>query len=121
MAFTFPTDSNNKAGAVKSIGGGNDFSVPTQETGYEAISGETKTLVADTDTTFDTGGVKREGFTVWNFGPGDAWVKIDGAASVEGAGCIPVKEGACQQIPIRGTVGHAISSGTPKLTVLGVS
>lgn len=121
MSYTFPVDSNNKAGAVKEIAAGDDFTVPTQETGYETMAGETKTLVANTDTTFITGGAVREGFTVWNHGPGDAWVKLDGAASIEGAGCIPVKEGACQPLPLRGTTVHVISSGTPKITVLGVA
>ncbi|HBV95625.1 MAG: hypothetical protein JL50_10050 [Peptococcaceae bacterium BICA1-7] len=121
MPYTFPVDSNNKAGAVKEISAGSEFTVPTQDTGYEAMNGETKTLVAATDTTFNTGGTKQEGFTVWNFGPGDAWVKVDGASSIEGAGCIPVKEGVCQPLPVRGTVVHAISSGTPKITVLGVA
>lgn len=34
MAFTFPTDSNSKAGAVKATPDGNDFYVPTNPTLY---------------------------------------------------------------------------------------
>lgn len=38
MAFTFPTDTNNKAGAVKSTATGTDFFVPSREQGSESIS-----------------------------------------------------------------------------------
>jgi hypothetical protein len=39
MAFTFPTDSNSKAGAVHANGPGTDFYVPTREQGSESITG----------------------------------------------------------------------------------
>jgi hypothetical protein len=38
MAFTFPTDSNNKAGAVKPTTSGTDFYIPSREMGSESIS-----------------------------------------------------------------------------------
>lgn len=37
MPFTFPTDSTNKAGAVKTTNSGNDFYVPVREQGSESI------------------------------------------------------------------------------------
>lgn len=39
MPFTFPSDANNKAGAVKPTASGMDFYVPTREQGSEAIKG----------------------------------------------------------------------------------
>lgn len=39
MAFTFPQDSNLKAGAVKTTTDGNDFYVPAREQGSESIKG----------------------------------------------------------------------------------
>lgn len=39
MAFTFPTDSTGKAGAVKSNAAGTDFYIPTREQGSESIKG----------------------------------------------------------------------------------
>jgi hypothetical protein len=38
MAFTFPSDSNNKAGAVKSTTDGTDFYVPVREQGSESLT-----------------------------------------------------------------------------------
>jgi hypothetical protein len=38
MAFTFPTDSSSKAGAVKSTSDGNDFYVPVREQGSESLT-----------------------------------------------------------------------------------
>lgn len=38
MAFTFPTDSNNKAGAVKPTNSGTDFYIPSREMGSESIN-----------------------------------------------------------------------------------
>jgi hypothetical protein len=38
MAFTFPNDSNNKAGAVKATSDGTDFYVPAREMGSESLN-----------------------------------------------------------------------------------
>lgn len=39
MPYTFPSDSNNKTGAVKPTTDGNDFFVPTREQGSEILKG----------------------------------------------------------------------------------
>lgn len=38
MAFTFPTDSSTKAGAVHATADGTDFYVPSREMGSESVS-----------------------------------------------------------------------------------
>jgi hypothetical protein len=47
MAFTFPQDSNNKAGAVKPTSNGSDFYVPTREQGSESIIGAIVTITTN--------------------------------------------------------------------------
>ena len=44
MAFTFPNDSSNKAGAVKPTVNGNDFYVPSREQGSESLKGALATV-----------------------------------------------------------------------------
>lgn len=119
MSFTFPADSNNKAGAVKAKNSGNSFVLPVQDESYDALEVKRSTLVANTDTTLTFSSVM-EYFDVRNFGPGDAYLKIDGVATVDGADCVLIAEGTAQPFPIKGTVLHVISSGTPKVQAIGV-
>jgi hypothetical protein len=44
MPFTFPTDSNGNAGAVKQTADGNDYRVPTWEQGSESLTGALATV-----------------------------------------------------------------------------
>lgn len=44
MAFTFPSDSTSKAGAVKPTTDGTDFYVPVREQGSESIKGAIQTV-----------------------------------------------------------------------------
>lgn len=45
MPFTFPTDSNNKAGAVKPTASGNDFYVPTRSEGSDSFTGNVQNVI----------------------------------------------------------------------------
>lgn len=44
MAFTFPQDTNTKAGAVKATSDGTDFYVPSREQGSEQLKGAVQTV-----------------------------------------------------------------------------
>lgn len=118
MPYTFPVDTNNKAGAVKAYGA-TEFVVPTQDIAYAGYSAKRNTLVANTNAPQDHGAVY-EGFTVQNLGTVDAYVRLDAVATVDGAGTILIPFGTSLFIPVRGQVVHWISTGTPKVQSIGV-
>ncbi|MCG7410133.1 hypothetical protein MH117_22215 [Paenibacillus sp. ACRRX] len=118
MTFTFPVDSNNKAGAVKSLGT-NGFTVPSQSTGFEAKEVKRIKLEARVSTRLTFTGTC-EAFDIHNFGVGDIFVNIGAAATVDGADCIMVPEGMGYTLNVRGAELHVISERTPKIQVVGV-
>ena len=76
-----------------------------------------QTLVATTDTLFDFV-TQHKVVEVENMSAtDDAYVKLDGIATVDGADCIMVKAGMAKTIPSPCTVLHGISAGTPKVQV----
>lgn len=120
MSYTFPVDSNNKAGAVKTRKNGDAFAVPQQTAGYDAGEPKRATLTPNTDSgnAFQMA-AECEAFDFINYGPGDAYFRLDGTATVDGADCGLLAEGYGLSLPQRGTTPHFISSGSPKIQVIG--
>ena len=118
MGFTFPIDENRKAGAVKPIGSGG-FTVPSQPTGFETIEAKRQKLTANTNAVF-TFTALCEGFDIHNHGDGDIYVKVGGAATVNGADTILVPEGMGYTLNVRATAINVISSTTPTVQIVGV-
>jgi hypothetical protein len=120
LSFTFPTDSNNKAGAVKTRKNGDAFAVPQQTAGYDTGEPKRAILTPNTDSgnTFQMA-AECESFDFMNYGPGDAYFKLDGVPTIDGADCGLLAEGYGLILPQRGTVPHFISAGNPKIQVIG--
>jgi hypothetical protein len=119
MAFTFPTDTNNKAGAVKGKNNGTKFVLPVQDEAYDAWEVKRTTLALNTNTALTLSGPYEYG-DFRNFGPGDVYIKLEAPATVDGADCVLVAEGTAQPIPIQFTTVNVISSGAAKVQVVGV-
>lgn len=87
---------------------------------------ETVTLVANTVSTVTLDGNYSSVIIVKHGDSAAAWVGMDGdVPTVAGAGCIPLLPGSGErQITSEGqaaTVAKVISTGTPVITVMGVS
>lgn len=125
MSYTFPLDSNNKAGAVKTKNSGNDFVVPVQAAPYDAVKIKRATLTADTNGAMDFG-TEYDIFDVMNLGTVDAYVKVGGiafasavTAETDEAGIL-LPAGGAYTMPIKGQTLNWISTGTPKVQAVGV-
>ncbi|MFF2093717.1 hypothetical protein [Paenibacillus sp. NPDC058174] len=119
MAFTFPKDSNNKAGAVRTKNAGTEFVMPVQDEMFDVMEIKRSTLAVSTNTQLSFTGAQSV-IEVHNLGPGELYACLDAAATVNGANSILVPEGAVYVFPIKGTVVNVISSGTPKVQAVGV-
>lgn len=120
MAFTFPKDTANKAGAVKTKTAGASFVVPTVEEPFDAMEVKRVTLTANTDSGSALGfSAAADTIDIQNLGTVDAFVAFEAAATVNGATCILIPASAGLRIPYRVTTVHAISTGTPAIQVIG--
>ncbi|KUO58974.1 MAG: hypothetical protein APF84_05835 [Gracilibacter sp. BRH_c7a] len=126
MPYTFPTDSNNKAGAVKNKAGGNDFIVPVQETAFDHYEARRVTLTAETNEAviFSSPCLY---FDVQNLSDSDkVYAKAGGTDFTDSTGAetdteaIRIKPGGGYMIPKTGTTVKLISGGTPIIQVIGV-
>jgi len=79
---------------------------------------KTVTLVANTNTPIDLGETL-DGFTVYNLGSSDVYVNVDKVATIEGDGSAIVPANSFRSIAQRGGTINMISSGTPKVELLG--
>ena len=59
-------------------------------------------------------------FDIFNEGPGDAWVKVDGTATIAGAGCFKALAEVGYSLKQRGTVVSAIGASASVVQVVGV-
>ena len=59
-------------------------------------------------------------FDIFNEGPGDAWVKVDGTATIAGAGCLKVPEDIGYSLRQRGTTVSLIGASASVVQVVGV-
>jgi hypothetical protein len=79
---------------------------------------KTVTLVANTDTLIDLGETC-DGFVITNQTATALHVNIDQVAEADADGSILVPASGTREIRHRGQIVHAISTGTPKVEVLG--
>lgn len=118
MSFTFPIDSNNKAGAVIPHGT-NGFAVPTQELGYLGLTVKRDTLVANTEKIQDHV-TQFNQCMVMNMGTTDIYIAFDATATVGGATSVLIPAGYNITIPVKAQTVHIISTGTPVVQTMGV-
>ena len=59
-------------------------------------------------------------FDIFNEGPGDAWVKVDGTATIGGTGCLKLPEEMGYTLRQRGTTVSLIGTSASVVQVVGV-
>lgn len=118
MPFTFPTDTNNKAGSVKEYGA-DGFVVPTQDLGYTGLTVKRDTLVANVEKIQDHGSTFAQ-CMIMNMGTVEIYVAFDATATVDGATSVLIPAGYNITIPVKAQTVHIISTGTPKVQTMGV-
>jgi hypothetical protein len=97
-----------------------DLLTELQSQEYGTSQPITQTLAPSTDTLF-TMSAECAYFDLINEGPGDVYIKIDGVASIGGAGCLKLLEdGIYNEYRQRGTVAHVIGPSASVVTVVGV-